>query len=951
MLVTTFRAAWTPARRFIFVALLALAWLPAAAHAGTYSVIVCDAAGVNHAFQPYGDGAFVPADPSCRPQFTGTGYQSGGVRVRNSVNAPGVTTRAPLYTSGGLRAQAPAGTVITRLRGSATSYDDMGASSLDGWRAGINDDFTSLWCGFKTPCVWGGPPMLGFDLWPTAGATRIDLAVTCAVWTGCLRDRVRARLDVDNAIIEIDDQAAPQLDASGNAWSGSWNSAAITAAMRATDGPGIRQTWFRIDGGSAVGAQSFTCDATLMAPCPADTGTVTAQLSLATLADGHHIVSLHAQDAGLNESRTDLGLDVDNSAPVVSAVELLTPAGWRRDNRFELRATASDPAGGSGIARMTWELCREDGSSCRTGSTTDGADRFRLTVPAPGSWKARFWARDALRDGGKSEWSPPIKFDDSVPGEATVTAPAWTRDTEPQVAVAMAPAAAVGPSGIAGFAVAADRQPAQVVTHPGTTATVALGPLPEGTTTVRARAIGGSGVPAATVGEAQVRVDRTGPVLDITRDPDGAETAWIGAATRIAVHARDALSGMGAAPEGSAADLGGRVSYAVDGGAATVVAGADAAIAISETGDHSIVVRAFDLAGNAGPERVLRVRVDRTAPRGELLVLDPLRPRRMGAAVDEICIDTARLQLRQRGDGGAWRSYEAAVEGHHVWADVPDDALAAGAYEVRFRITDCAGNVGTIDRFATQSAAGSSAVVRLPLRAAVTLGLAFAGRGFAGETTRITVPAGQAVTIDGSLTNADGDPLAQHRLVVDQRIGSGEWATLNERITDTTGGVHLRLPDGPSRSLRLVSQADEQTLPAISRALSVAVPARATIRVQKRRLRNGQAAVFSGRVLGGYLPANGRELELQGYNPLRGRWQPVRTSGLRSTASGAWRASYRFTATAGTVRYRFRLRVPPRPDHPFADGYSRAVTVTVVGPRRVAVQAPRVVPQIVHRRG
>ena len=96
-------------------------------------------------------------------------------------------------------------------------------------------------------------------------------------------------------------------------------------------------------------------------------------------------------------------------------------------------------------------------------------------------------------------------------------------------------------------------------------------------------------------------------------------------------------------------------------------------------------------------------------------------------------------------------------------------------------------------------------------------------------------------------------------------------------------------------------------------------------------LRNGSAARFSGRVLGGFLPAGGRELELQGYNPLRGRWQPVRTSGLRSDGQGNWHASYRFSATRGTVRYRFRLRVPPRPDHPFANGYSRALTVIVSG--------------------
>ena len=119
---------------------------------------------------------------------------------------------------------------------------------------------------------------------------------------------------------------------------------------------------------------------------------------------------------------------------------------------------------------------------------------------------------------------------------------------------------------------------------------------------------------------------------------------------------------------------------------------------------------------------------------------------------------------------------------------------------------------------------------------------------------------------------------------------------------------------------------------AASRTLAVAVPARATLRASRRTLRNGQAVRFTGRLLGGHVPRRGRELELQGFNPLKGRWQPVRTQGLRTTGRGRYGTTYRFTATIGaTVTYRFRVRVAPRPDHPFAEGFSRAVSVTVRG--------------------
>lgn len=903
-----------------------------AADAGSYSVTVCDGSGANHAFQAYGDGAFVVPEAGCRPQFTGTGYQSGGIRVRNSVNAPGQDILAPLFTSGGLRAQAPPGTVITRLRGSATAYDDMGSTFVDGWRAGISDDVTGLWCGFHSACSWSGPPMLGIDLAATPGATRIDLGVTCALWTGCKRDRLRAVVNLDAATIDIDDQAAPWVASTGNGWSSGWSSSAITAAVRAGDGAGVRRTWFTIDGGVAQSETTFPCDPYAMAPCPADTGTTTAALSIAALADGQHTLTLHAQDAGMNEGTAALPLAVDNNAPVVSAVQTVTPPAWQRVNRFELRVTAGDVAGGSGVQRLDWELCHEDGSACALGWTTDVASRLWLTAPGPGSWKARFWASDALRSGVKSDWSGPLRFDPTVPGVAAIGgAEGWTRAATPSVALAMAAGAARGPSGIAGYAAATgDTAPGTAIVVDGGEASLALGELPEGVTNVNVRAISGAGVPASQVATAQVRVDRSAPLLGVTRDPDGADTEWLGRETSIAVHVQDALSGMDAAPADSPEIAGGRITYAIDGGEPTTVRGPDATIAIAETGDHAVALHAYDAAGNVSRERLLRVRVDRTAPSGDLLAFDPERPRRLRAAIEDLCIRSATLELRRRDDVD-WHVQAATVDASRVWADIADDRLPAGAYDARFRVTDCAGNVGIVEHFATQAAASDGTVLRLPLRAQPGLQVAFDGDDLDTGSGRLTLRMGHPAHIWGGLADSEGAGLVGQPVLVQQRIGVGDWRTLMTRITDTLGLIEATIPSGPSRRLRLVAEPDELTVGAVSRILRIAVPARATIRMDHSRVRNGSAVRFSGHVLGGYMPAGGRELELQGFNPLRGRWQPVRTSGLRSDGHGAWHASYRFTVTRGTVRYRFRLRIPPRPDHPFANGYSRAVTVVVTG--------------------
>ncbi|MCU0258771.1 MAG: hypothetical protein MUF56_07080, partial [Solirubrobacteraceae bacterium] len=130
-------------RLLLIVLLLALAWALAAppAHAGTFQVRACDATGVNRAFTPYGDGAMVAIDPSCNAApFL-------GMKVRNSLAAPGEAIQtAPGWTSGGLRAVAAPGTVITAVRGEATATGDPGASGIEGWCAGIKaDNDHSLW--------------------------------------------------------------------------------------------------------------------------------------------------------------------------------------------------------------------------------------------------------------------------------------------------------------------------------------------------------------------------------------------------------------------------------------------------------------------------------------------------------------------------------------------------------------------------------------------------------------------------------------------------------------------------------------------------------------------------------------------------------------------------------------------------------------------------------------
>ena len=105
------------------------------------------------------------------------------------------------------------------------------------------------------------------------------------------------------------------------------------------------------------------------------------------------------------------------------------------------------------------------------------------------------------------------------------------------------------------------------------------------------------------------------------------------------------------------------------------------------------------------------------------------------------------------------------------------------------------------------------------------------------------------------------------------------------------------------------------------------VPAASSICVDRRAVRNGDAVVFSGRLDGGHVPEGGKLIDLQAY--YRGRWRTFATP--RSDARGRWSYRYRFGATRGTVRYRFRARIRREAAYPFELGYSRRVRVTVRG--------------------
>ena len=189
---------------------------------------------------------------------------------------------------------------------------------------------------------------------------------------------------------------------------------------------------------------------------------------------------------------------------------------------------------------------------------------------------------------------------------------------------------------------------------------------------------------------------------------------------------------------------------------------------------------------------------------------------------------------------------------------------------------------------------------------------------------------GKRATSSGRLTTSQGVPIAEASLVVDgQARSGGPFARVGTAKTDAQGRFRFAIPAGPSRTVRYRYEGTN-TVRAAEAALSTKVRAAARLKVDRRRLRNGQAVRFSGRLLGKPIPVEGKLVALQA-KVGRG-WRTF--ANPRANAKGVFKHRYRFTATTGVRRYAFRAVVAREAAYPYEAGRSPVVRVTVRGGRR-----------------
>jgi hypothetical protein len=299
----------------------------------------------------------------------------------------------------------------------------------------------------------------------------------------------------------------------------------------------------------------------------------------------------------------------------------------------------------------------------------------------------------------------------------------------------------------------------------------------------------------------------------------------------------------------------------------------------------------------------------------------------------QIAAGELSLQRRDRHDRwGKWRTYPAQLEPGGFSIMLDDEHLKDGYYRLIARATDAAGN----QRETANYPDGSQANITLPVRLKTRLRAGKArhvrrGRHHRRVTVyraRPAVAVGHRLRLHGRLTGPGGLAIAGAQILVTSQVDLPESTAhpIATLYTDRTGRFTYLLAKGPARAIAF-HYVGAAKVRSATRIVAERVRASSSIRRSRRALLDGQAVTLRGKLRGGWIPYQGKLIEVQFH--ARGKWRTFATT--RTDRNGRWAYRYRFTGTHGTIRYGFRARIPRETGYPYVTGRSHRVRVTVRG--------------------
>jgi hypothetical protein len=200
-------------------------------------------------------------------------------------------------------------------------------------------------------------------------------------------------------------------------------------------------------------------------------------------------------------------------------------------------------------------------------------------------------------------------------------------------------------------------------------------------------------------------------------------------------------------------------------------------------------------------------------------------------------------------------------------------------------------------------------------------------RGHAGE--RLGGAYGAARTVEGQLTAPGGTPIAGAQIEVGElpAYAGARARSLPTPRTGAAGRWRLELPRGSSSGeLRFAYRSHlDAPAPVATRTLTLSVRAGVALSIVPRIASADGEIRFGGRLLGGPVPAGGKQLVLEARSA-GGHWVEFHVIRGRSGDGGRFRFAYRFHLP-GPVHYEFRVLCEAEADYPFAAGSSNVVEV------------------------
>ncbi len=281
--------------------------------------------------------------------------------------------------------------------------------------------------------------------------------------------------------------------------------------------------------------------------------------------------------------------------------------------------------------------------------------------------------------------------------------------------------------------------------------------------------------------------------------------------------------------------------------------------------------------------------------------------------------------LGQTSDGlAAFLDPQPCPQAENVQVALDTTKVANGAHQLAVSVLDAAGNAAPV---LERQIMVHNVLPGPPNGANATAQATLSVRWAATSKRRLVAGFGHAVAIQGRLTTAGGVPIAGASIDVSAlpSVTGARTAAMPAARTDATGRFAVTVPGGvSSRTLRFAyrTRLGEES-PVAAASLALVVRAGVGLHVSPSVTSVGRSIQFHGRLRGGPVPAEGKQLVLEARSP-GGPW--IQFQDVRSDRHGRFHAGYRFKFP-GPAHYQFRAVSEPESDYPYGQGASNVVAV------------------------